>query len=58
VAQEHGLGLDFPIALTRKPQKQSGEIIAQLYSKSGNKYQLAVAENNKMNQWMIFHKAL
>jgi ribonuclease D len=30
VTQEHGLGLDFPIALTQKLQKQLGEIIAQL----------------------------
>lgn len=30
VAQEHGLGLDFPIALTQKLQKQLEEIIDQL----------------------------
>jgi len=30
VTQEHGLGLDFPIALTQKLQKQLGEIIDQL----------------------------
>lgn len=30
VTQEYGLGLDFPIALTQKLQKQLGEIIAQL----------------------------
>ncbi len=30
ITQEHGLGLDFPIALTQKLQKQLGEIIDQL----------------------------
>ncbi len=30
ITQEHGLSLDFPIALTQKLQKQLGEIIAQL----------------------------